>query len=140
MSHHHKKPRVIENIANTVILESSIHGFGLFTTKEIPKDTLLCSLTGQIVSKRELDQLMREYPRDLFIEKVHLSLDRIMLIPFRTSYSYINHSDTTEMLRISYGFNEVLVYAARDIPYNTEITSRYDLEKHIDVIGGFSEA
>jgi SET domain-containing protein len=141
MSHNHKKvPAHIKNFKDVEIFESPIHRFGLFATKDIPKGTLLGTLTGQIVSSKDYFDLMRAYPKECFIEKIHLDDDYILAIPFRTHYSFINHSNTEEMIYIKeiyeYAFS---VYAAIDIPNNKEITSIYNLEKHIDILGGFND-
>ena len=45
---------VIDNICNTMINHSNIHGFGLFATKSIQPNCLLCVLDGQLISKKHM--------------------------------------------------------------------------------------
>ena len=142
MSHGHKRPPVhLQTIANTVVLESDIHNWGLFCTNDIPKGTLLCILRGQILTMAEYESFLAsgEIPRVCFVEKAMLDNDRMVVMPFRTSYSFINHSQEKEMLSFAIKNETVEVYAATDIKKGEEIVSVYDLERHIDVLGGFRD-
>jgi len=106
----------------------------------IPKGTPLCILRGQILTQEEYNSFLYsiKLPEDCFIEKAYLDDGRIIAMPFRTSYSFINHSDTVEMLSIKQNGDTIEVFAHIDIPKNSEITSVYDLKRHIDVLGGFT--
>ena len=140
MSHGHGNPPIhLQTIKNTVVLESSIHNWGLWATAIIPKGTLLCTLQGQVMTLDKYNDFIKSslYPKICFIEKAMLDKNRIIAIPFRTSYSFINHSDTVEMLEYKKFEDSIEVYAKEDILENTEIVSIYDLEKHIDILGGF---
>ena len=141
MSHGHLKPPHLKTIKNTVVLESSIHNWGLWATETIPKGTLLCTLQGQIMTLKEYDDFIKsnQYPQSCFIEKALLDENRIIAIPFRTSYSFINHSDNEEMLEYKKHTDTIDVYAKEDILKNSEIVSIYNLDKHIDVLGGFQK-
>lgn len=71
MHHDKKPPQYINNIADTVVLESPIHSYGLFATKNIKKETLLCELSGQIVSDVQYEKIIKSdmFPKETFIEK-----------------------------------------------------------------------
>lgn len=131
-------PVHIKNIKNTEVRKSSIHGWGLFATKEIAKNTLMCVLDGQVLSMIEYKEFINseEYSKKCFVEKVHLERDRVLAIPFRTQYSFINH-DKKEMLTTTVKDDKVLIYAKKVISRGEEITSKYNLDTHIDVLKGF---
>lgn len=137
------KPLYIENIKNTQVAPSSHHGFGLFATKAIKQGTLLCSLTGQIVDE---DIYKKFYSlglsKEIFIEKSKVLKDKIFVIPFRTSYSFINHHPAISHIEEHFccKTNQINVFAKVDIPANTEILDTYSLKGHIDVLGGFSNS
>jgi SET domain-containing protein len=141
MSHTHKNQHYINNIEGTVVIESPVHGYGLFATKDIEKNTLLCELSGQTVTKNEYEKIFKSdlFPKEAFIEKHHLGEDKILLTPFRTSYSFINHSGEVEHLVEKYEDRIIKVYAKINIKKNEEILSKYNLDKHIDILGGFNK-
>lgn len=140
MSHQHNRPKFINNIKNTAVIESPVHGYGLFATSNIKKGSLLCELSGQIITKKQFEKIMSSnlYPIELFIEKHQISDELMMITPFRTSYSFINHSVEIENLIEVYEYGRVKVYASDDIYNGAEILSKYNLTKHIDILGGFN--
>jgi uncharacterized protein len=79
-----------ETIADARRAPSATHGTGLFSTRSRRPGELVCTLDGQRIS---LDQ----FPEVLDLEWNALS-DRVLLVrPLRTSYGYINHSDTPSL-------------------------------------------
>ena len=128
----------VDNIKDTVVKHSSIHGYGLFTTKLIKKDTLLCVLSGQIIKREDYAKFLKysDYDKKLFIEKYNINEEYIAAMPFRTKYSYINHAEYTN-IKSHVENNELYVYANEDIKEGVEIVDIYNLRKHIDVLGGF---
>ncbi|ECP7577833.1 SET domain-containing protein-lysine N-methyltransferase [Campylobacter jejuni] len=96
---------IIDNIPNTFIKKSKIHNFGLFSKINIKKGTILSILDGQILSIQEYKKLKNnicskvdnsnkpEFENYIFMEYNYLDSENIIVRPFRTKYSYINHSD-----------------------------------------------
>lgn len=89
---------VLDNIPDTAILPSALHGLGLFATAPIPASTRLCALDGQVVSyemyhalmdRLDLSHSARDY---LFMEWNALPGGMLLARMFRTKYGYINHS------------------------------------------------
>jgi SET domain-containing protein len=149
--HGHSKEKYIDNIKDTVVIESSIHNFGLWAIKKIEKGTLLCSLQGQVVRKdvflglfneiNKKDFFKEKIVKNMFVEKVSIDENNFMVLPFRTKYSYINHSDKknhleTKIRKLEDNIYVVDIYAAIDIEENEEIVETYNLKKHINVLGG----
>jgi SET domain-containing protein len=132
---------VIDNIQHTCVKSSSLHGNGLFATRSLKKDVLLCILSGQMMSDDEYHALIKQtsFPRELFMEKFRIDESRIAITPFRTKYSYINHSDEPNIYSNLVG-HHLHVFASVDINFGEEILDKYNLKKHIDVLGGFSAA
>jgi len=135
-------PDFISNIDNTEVRPSNIHGFGLFATDNIKNGTLLCELGGQLMTVEEYHRFLNgeTYSIYSFIEKSNTPSGNILARPFRTSYGFINHHPehcdiVTEFCDTK---SVVKVYANRDIPSGDEILDEYNLERHLDVLRGFS--
>jgi len=77
------------------------------------------------------------------MEKFTLNKDLILAMPFRTSYSFINHTyeKEKECLRfvVSENPHTVSVFSSRDISKGDEIVSVYNLDTHIDILKGFGK-
>lgn len=121
---------VADNIPNTVIQPSPIHGMGLFATALIHKNETLCQLDGQLVDWDSYDaatalQPFGQLSDDLFMEWNALAPDLLLIRPFRTKYSYINHSRTPNLTRQS---SPVAIVAMVDIQPGTELTLDYRAE------------
>jgi len=105
----------VETIADARRAPSAAHGTGLFSTRKRPPGELVCLLDGQSVS---LDQ----FPEVLDLEWNALS-DRVLLVrPLRTSYGYINHSDTPNLAIEPSGLR---VITLRAIEAGEELTLDY---------------
>jgi SET domain-containing protein len=130
--------KVIDNIENTEIKKSEIHGYGLFALKEIKKDTLLCVLSGQILEVGEYIKLMEsgEYSSNCFVEKYKIDENYFGAMPLRTKYSCINHSEDANMYS-KVNDEKLYVYASKKIMLGEEIVDSYNLTNHIDILGGF---
>ena len=92
-----RTPLIVDNILGTTIQKSSIHGFGLFTDRSIAAGAILCILDGQVVSWSSYNDMQARSPftafsPDLFMEWNALDTETLLIRPFRTKYSYINHS------------------------------------------------
>lgn len=132
----------VENIDDTVVKPSDVHGMGLFACREFKKGTLLCTLTGQILPKEIYEKFSSSgLPKDIFIEKSSVLEDKILAIPFRTSYSFINHHPLVSHIEEKFcnKTNQIFVYAKVDIKEGEEILDTYNLNNHIDVLGGFNQ-
>lgn len=82
---------IIDNIPNTIIAESAIHGKGLFSAVSIPVGAILAVLDGQFIP------LAKQHIVSTDICASHcewnaVSKDMLLVRSFRTKYSFINHS------------------------------------------------
>lgn len=77
---------VIDNLRLTRIAKSRIHGNGLFASEDVPAKTVLGELDGQVIPWR----LHQKY--SLTMEWNALDEKTLLVRPYRTKYSYINHS------------------------------------------------
>ncbi|KXS55407.1 MAG: hypothetical protein AWU57_186 [Marinobacter sp. T13-3] len=114
---------VVNNIADTRIQVSDIHGYGLFAEKVITEGSVLARLDGQVVSydfnARTAD----------FTEWNALPGNRILVRPYRTKYSFINHSRTPNCrVRMDDRHNVVVVEALLDVVPGAELTLDYRKE------------
>ena len=110
---------VIDNIRKTEIAKSPIHGYGLFATEPIEAEEILGYLDGQKVPAK----IHRKY--DLCYEWNALDDSMYLLRPYRTKYSYINHSRTPNLLL---EYSPLRVVATKDIPPGEELTLDYRKE------------
>lgn len=110
---------VIDNIENTFIAKSKIHGLGLFSNGIIKKNTKLCYLEGQVIPLK----LHKIYNNEL--EWNALDDETLMVRPYRTKYSYINHSRTPNLVLKYFPLRIEAIY---DIEQNVELTLDYRKE------------
>ena len=109
----------IDNINNTIILQSNIHGFGLFANKDIQKNTILGYLDGQIINWN----LHKKY--NLTFEWNALDNNKLLVRPYRTKYSYINHSRNPNIKII---YDPIRIITIQNIRINEELLLDYRLE------------
>lgn len=130
MSHQHNKVvNAINNIVCGIILESPIHGFGLWANRDIESNEELCVLDGQLISYPEFE-LLTTKRRDLpYIEWNAVSNEQLLVRMFRTKYSYINHSRTPncKVMQGEDSFIYVLTLSEA-IKQGSEITIDYRVE------------
>ena len=110
---------VVDNIADTNIRESQVHGKGLFTNKAIKKGSVLCVLDGQVIEYNLYEK------NELAIEWNAIENDFLLVRPYRTKYSYINHSRTPNLEVTSWPLK---VIAIRDISEGEELLLDYRKE------------
>jgi len=124
---------VIDNIKATYIDVSQIHGKGLFSDKVIFAGEVLAELDGQQVSW----SLFKD--KEQCMEWNSIATDTLLVRPFRTKYSYINHSRTPN-LKIIAG-NPIKVVSKIKISPNEELTLDYRDEPlpkdYIEIKGGY---
>ena len=111
---------VVDNIEGTRISSSSIHGYGLFAERVIERGVMLAELDGQIVSY-DLNFRAKN-----FMEWNALTGDRILVRPYRTKYSFINHSrDPNCRVRVDCHKAIVILESTTDIPPGAELLLDY---------------
>lgn len=121
---------IVDNISNTTIKNSDIHGSGLFATDDIEKGSVLCLLDGQIVSWDSYKKVSStnhfcQFDDYLFMEWNALDYDVLMIRPFRTKYSFINHSRSPNTILNRY---PLAVLTLRKIYTGEELTLDYRKE------------
>ena len=113
------------------IRNSPLHGFGLFALREWKAGDVLCArLDGQVLSHDEYELLQSRLAPGLgrmrgffFMEWNALPNDKLLARPFRTTYSYINHS-----VQPNLAVKDLSLVAVRDIHAEEEFTLDYRLE------------
>jgi SET domain-containing protein len=81
----------IDNLKFAYISKSKVHGQGLFSSQAIAKGEVLGYLDGQIIDW----ELNNKY--HLTLEWNSLENNKLLVRPYRTKYSYINHSRTPNL-------------------------------------------
>jgi hypothetical protein len=117
------------------IRNSPVHGFGLFALRKWSAGEVPCNrLDGQVLSHDEYEQLQLRMAPALgrmrhffFMEWNALSDDMLLARPFRTSYSFINHSPEPN-LKVSFDGASLSLVVLRDIQPDEEFTLDYRLE------------
>ena len=115
---------IIDNIPNTRIAESDIHGKGLFSMASIPTSAILAVLDGQLIP------LSKQHLVSTDICAAHcewnaVSKDILLVRALRTKYSFINHSHNPN-LRLEY--NPLRIVVSRDLNTGDELTLDYNKE------------
>lgn len=135
---------VLDNIPRGDIYPSHIHGYGLFANMDIPAGTVLCFMDGQIMNWHEYNRSVKlielfginnDQPHPLFLEWNCLGTGSgmpgpaddtmLMVRPFRTKYSFVNHSRTPNC-KIQY--NPLRLVSTKDIKQGEEFTFDYRTE------------
>jgi len=126
----------LDNIINTVISESDIHGFGLFATQEILNETILCNLDGQVIDRehyasieKRLSLAAKGIEKYLFMECNYINEKQILARTFRTKYSYINHSFKPN---VELRYFPIRIVAIKNIDIGEELTIDYRNEPLTD--------
>jgi hypothetical protein len=129
------RTHTIQNISMTEIRHSSVHGFGLFSTGTFHEGDLLCVLDGQWMDFEQYDNLrirlngaLGRINDFLFMEWTAFK-GRFLVRPFRTSYSFINHSvmPNTKIVQNSNG--SLSLVASKPIFKDDEIFVDYRQEE-----------
>mgnify|MGYP000383055675 CR=1 FL=1 len=110
---------VIDNLTFTVIKSSNIHGYGLFATQFIAQGTPLGTLDGQIIP----ESLHSKF--ELTYEWNAIEVDTLLVRPYRTKYSYINHHRKPNLVLKGL---PIVVTALKDIQEGQELTLDYRKE------------
>lgn len=122
----------VDNIQFTYIKKSNIHGQGLFASDEIKKDTILGFLDGQVMSwdhweciRDEIQQQMGKYKKYILMEYNIIDPKTLLVRPFRTKYSLINHSKDAN---VQIEYNPMRIVAIEDIKQDEELRLDYNNE------------
>jgi len=107
---------VIDNIKLSYIKESPIHGYGLFAEQEIDEGVVLGVLDGQIIPWK----LHSKY--HLTLEWNAIDADTLLVRPYRTKYSYINHQCESNLILMR---DPLRVVTLRRISKGEEMTLDY---------------
>ena len=115
---------IIDNIPNTIICESAIHGRGLFSAVSIPVGAILAVLDGQLIP------LVKQHIIEADICASHcewnaVSKDMLLVRAFRTKYSFINHC-LNPNLKLEY--NPLRIVVSSNLHGGDELTLDYNKE------------
>lgn len=121
---------VVDNISDTIIKESAVHGHGLWTEKQIAQGTTLGVLDGQVIPWALYNHLLAGRTDDslletCFMEWNAISKDTLLVRGFRTKYSFINHSRQPNLILRE---NPLRVETLVDIPEGQELFLDYRKE------------
>lgn len=133
LDYHFIKENTINNIQQGYIAPSKIHGFGLFSKVNIDQNDILCLLDGQIISwdkyheiyNNLIDAIKSPFEKYIFMEWNALDEKTLLVRPFRTKYSYINHSRTPNCIILKHPLR---IVAYENITKDTELTIDYRKE------------
>jgi uncharacterized protein len=81
----------LQTIPGTSVGPSPTHGRGLFATQGRPKGDILGELDGQVVP-------VVQYPKVEALEWNGLTPELLLVRPIRTSYGFMNHSTTPNVV------------------------------------------
>ncbi len=119
---------VIDNIPYGYIKSSNIHGNGLFATADLLKGAIIGTLDGQVMSWVEYKKIFKNIKKKdpiIFGEWNALSKTTLLVRPFRTKYSFINHSREPNCYLAHYPLRIVTL---RDIKKDEELFLDYRQE------------
>jgi diguanylate cyclase (GGDEF)-like protein len=123
----------IDNIKDSEIRYSTLHGFGLFATNSLKKGTVICELTGQIMTKltyqklvHNLTPLIKDMQFYFLMECNHINDPECLMVrSFRTKWSYVNHCINPNCY---FDISKSQLITIKDIQENEEITFDYRTE------------
>lgn len=126
------KKVVVDNISFSYIDKSNVHGFGLFSDKDIHSKTILGNLDGQIMNWNNYDELsdylknsLGKYKNYILMEWNALDTKTLLVRPFRTKYSYINHSCEPN---VEIKYNPIRIETIKNIEKGEEFLLNYKKE------------
>lgn len=116
----HMSPEtIIENIPDTYVAESRIHGRGLFAARPFGSGEVLATLDGQIVPW----ELYRDNP--VAPEWNALPGDRLLVRPYATRYRFINHARSPN---VGIETEKLTLHVLEPIEADEELTLDYRAE------------
>lgn len=138
---------IVDNINLGYIKESTIHGYGLFAKEDIESGKILTELDGQLMKWNEYYQILDDLTEDIGNKYVNRFMEwncignkqgqkdsaentLLLVRPFRTKYSFVNHSRTPNCALI---LEPLRLVAIRDIKKDEELTFDYRTEPLPDI-------
>ncbi len=126
-----KFENIIDNMHPTYIAKSNVHGHGLFASKEIAANECLGELDGQYISWELYNKISSQITDEqltntYFMEWNAITKDLLLTRPFRTKYSYINHSRTPNVEILQ---NPLRIVTIRKINADEELLLDYRKEE-----------
>lgn len=122
----------IDNISFSYIDDSTIHGKGLFASQKISEGTILGFLDGQFMSWDQWEKIrdnikssMGKYEKYILMEYNQIDPNTLLVRPFRTKYSLINHSKNPNVKILK---NPHRIVAIKNINKDDEYTIDYNEE------------
>ncbi len=119
---------VVDNIKNTYIAKSPIHGQGLFAEVKFAKESVLGYLDGQRMSWDFFDSLKKLYDEQgdhLYGEWNAIDENTLLVRAIRTKYGFINHSRNPN---VEIRHCPMRLVALKDIAIDEELTLDYRKE------------
>ncbi len=125
---------IIDNIKPTYISKSNVHGNGLFALADITKHHCLGTLDGQYMSWKLYDKICEQYKSEQFNEAFFMEWNAItnnllLTRPFRTKYSFINHSREPNLVIM---YDPIRIVALENIKKDEELLLDYRRENLSD--------
>ena len=117
-----KHSHIIDNIENTYISTSGVHGNGLFSKTELGTGQTLAILDGQRVPWSFITDIVRD------AEWNALSVSTALYRPFKTKYFYINHSRIPNLELVSDELTGLYLRTLRDVRPDEELFLDYRRE------------
>ena len=126
------KNLVLDNIKNTFVSKSKIHGNGLFASKKIKTESLLCLLDGQYLKYDFLVKIQEFYKNkkhidnnkssNISLEWNALTKDILLVRFYSTKYGFINHSPVPNVKIVK---NPLKLISIKDIEEGEELLLDY---------------
>jgi len=125
-------PFYIDNLRDTYVERSAVHGFGLHAGRALAAGERLGVLDGQLVDRSSFERMVSRQPfsgygRYLFEEWNAISADRLLVRPLRSKYGFINHSRTPN-LQITRHASSLCVDVLADVGADEELFLDYRAE------------
>lgn len=126
------KKNTVSVIPFTEIRNSQVHGFGLFSTRTVPKGAIMATLDGQRMAGAEYEgirQRMRSVSESFwnyFLSDWNaLPGGEVLVRAARTNYSYINHARSRSNVHVRYRDGRVEIVAGDGIVPDAELFRNY---------------
>ncbi len=118
---------VVDNLPDTVIGLSYIHGHGLHAKRVLVPGQVLGWLDGQRMDWSSFEALKNnhdwgKHAGHFFVEWNALSKDTLLVRPFRTKYGFINHSRSPNLVLL---YEPLRVVVNRHVMASSELTLDY---------------
>ncbi len=107
------------------VSSSDIHGFGIFTTVDIPKNAPIMVIEGEVISGDECERREIEYDNVYIFWNGDNYIDTSMTRKIK----YINHNCDYNCEVVDRDENSLLLIADRDISAGEELTIDYGYEE-----------